>query len=329
MSTRATNATTSREQPPRSDEPRFELVAPVSFEAEAGTAGGSDEKLPARFTGTAYSGEMVPSYGAVIDLSSTRMAKRLPLLNSHWRDDVIGFVDSSSVGERIEVSGELFSDMEGCSAKKIARLAKRGAPYQMSVGLFGYRETFVPAGQSVKVNGREFTGPINVLSGGTVREVSIVTLGADWQADVTLLKQPTHQPTTARKPNMDEIDQLKAAVAELTEQLNAAKAEADALRAAAETARVDNRKAAVAALAAEVGQEFDADTVEAYVGLSDAAFRAVGAGLRALSKRSEGALLSEQAVETSGTRAAATAATPAVLSASEIYAARRSQAAAA
>ena len=49
----------------------------------------------------------------------------------------------------------------------------------MSVGLYAFTTESIPAGKSVNVNGQVFNGPVNVLRKGQVREVSIVTLGAD------------------------------------------------------------------------------------------------------------------------------------------------------
>ena len=49
----------------------------------------------------------------------------------------------------------------------------------MSVGLYSFTTESIPAGKSVNVNGQVFSGPLRVLRKGQVREVSIVTLGAD------------------------------------------------------------------------------------------------------------------------------------------------------
>jgi hypothetical protein len=140
----------------------------------------ADGALPARFEGVAYSGGFVPDYEVVIDLATTTFKQRLPLLDSHWRSDIIGVVESAANKDgAMTVSGRLFSDMAGSSAERIAHLAQRGVPFEMSVGLFAFTREWVPAGKSVTVNGQVFNGPVNVLRNGQVREVSIVTLGAD------------------------------------------------------------------------------------------------------------------------------------------------------
>jgi hypothetical protein len=151
----------------------FRLAAPLELKAGAGA-------LPDRFTGTAYSGGFVPDYEVVIDLASTTFNQKLPLLDNHYRGGIIGVVEgAASKGHRMTVSGRLFSDMPGSPAERIAQLAQRGVPFEMSVGLYAFTTESIPAGKSVNVNGQVFNGPVNVLRKGQVREVSIVTLGAD------------------------------------------------------------------------------------------------------------------------------------------------------
>lgn len=154
---------------------RLIAVAPLLLRA-----GATSSALPGRIDGTAYSGATVPGQSLVIDLSTTGFAAPMPLLYEHRRDAVVGVIEGGGkVGGRLEVSGRLFSDIPGGQAERIAQLAKRGVPLQLSVGLFYYSELFVAAGQQVTVNDRTVSGPVTVLSGGTVREVSVVALGAD------------------------------------------------------------------------------------------------------------------------------------------------------
>ncbi|HMC16034.1 MAG TPA: HK97 family phage prohead protease [Albitalea sp.] len=165
--------------------PEIRLSAPLELRAA------NDPKVPAQFSGVAYSGGLVPSFGCVIDISSTTLAQRMPLLMEHSRSDMIGVVETNSTaGNRITVGGKLFSDMPGTSAERLALLAQRGGVFQMSIGLFGYTEEVYPAGHAVTVNGKAMTGPVVVLRNGKVREVSIVTLGADHNTDVRMFRAP-------------------------------------------------------------------------------------------------------------------------------------------
>ena len=156
---------------------RIELKAPLSANVT------TDAKLPTRFSGTAYTGAAVSS-GLVIDLASTTVPQSMALLSEHGRTDIVGRVESTAKqGGQLIVAGTLFSDMEGRAAQ-VARLAARGFPFQMSVGLFDFSEQEVATGQRVAVNGRDVVGPAHILRNGTVREVSVVTLGVDPQTNV-------------------------------------------------------------------------------------------------------------------------------------------------
>ena len=129
----------------------------------------------------------MPGHGCVIALDSTKVNAPLPRLLEHVREAIVGSVTAATVaGHALTVSGRLFSDLAGSPAETVARLAMRGAPYQMSVGLFGCNEQIVLAGQSVNVNGRTFPGPIVVLRNGRMRDCSVVTLRAEYGATVAV-----------------------------------------------------------------------------------------------------------------------------------------------
>lgn len=184
------------------------LGAPIELKPAA--SGG----LPAKFSGTAYSGGYVPDYGIVIDMASTTYKQKMPLLDSHMRSEIIGVIDQAATQEgRMAVSGQIFSDMAGSSGERIAKLAQRGVPFEMSVGVYAFTREFFPAGKSVQVNGQTFNGPVTVLRNGQVREVSIVTLGADPRTESTFFDLPTGDASMTQT-----VEQLTAQVATLTAQ---------------------------------------------------------------------------------------------------------------
>jgi hypothetical protein len=210
-------ATTDRPEPKpaaREPAPRIDAVligAPLELKPSA--EGG----LPAKFSGTAYSGGFVPDYGVVIDMASTTYKSKMPLLDSHMRWEIIGVIEQATTeaSYQMSVGGRLFSDMPGSTAERIAQLAQRGVPFEMSVGLYAYTREYVPAGKSIQVNGQTFNGPVNVLRNGQVREVSIVTLGADPRTESTFFDLPTgDDPMTTQT-----IEQLTAQSAQLTAQV--------------------------------------------------------------------------------------------------------------
>jgi hypothetical protein len=192
------------------------LTAPLQLAAAA------DAALPAQFSGVAYSGGLAASHGVIIDLATTRFDATMPLLANHNRAEIIGVVDQiGNDGASLTVGGKLFSDIAGSGGEQIAQRAQRGAPYQMSVGLYEYNELWVSSGSSLTVNGKVVTGPVAVLQNGYVREVSIVALGADANTDAQFFSAPSDSSPTTQGSAMT-IEQLTARVAELTAQLAAA-----------------------------------------------------------------------------------------------------------
>lgn len=159
------------------DQAPFYLTAPLALAASS-----DPQAPPSRFSGIAYSGAVFSDWGerVVIDLASTQIEDAMPLLHEHQRKAVIGAVTAATNdGATLSVAGELFTDLDE-EAAQIAAKAARGARYQMSIGLFDVRTEVVPPTVApVTVNGQTLTGPLTVLRGGLVREVSIVTLGAD------------------------------------------------------------------------------------------------------------------------------------------------------
>ena len=197
--------------------------------------------LPAKFSGVAYSGGFVPGYGVVIDLDTTEFAQKMPLLADHDHRQMLGVItEGAKDGGKLTVSGALFADIPGSRAEQIAQFAQRGMPFQMSVGLFGFNELWVPAGKSEIVNGQEFQGPVTVLRNGKVREVSVVALGADPNTEAQFFNA---QPSNPQENSSMDLNALTARVAELTAELKTAKDSTQPLIEAAVKAERDRIKA--------------------------------------------------------------------------------------
>lgn len=175
--------------------PEIRLSAPLALLAPP-----PGKPLPAQFAGIAYTGGLVPSHGAVIDLASTTVPKSMALLAEHQREQIIGKVDDAGVrNNQIAVAGALYSDMIGTPAERIAQLAQRGTAFQLSIGLFNFSEEYVPAGITATVNGKSFAGPVTVMRNGVVRECSVVTLGADPHTSVELFSMPNSRDRQIRE----------------------------------------------------------------------------------------------------------------------------------
>jgi hypothetical protein len=155
-----------------------------------------DGALPTRFDGIAYSGEPMPSLNAVVDLATTQIEGRMPLLNEHNRDRIIGVIESARKdGGRLLVEGKLFADIPGQDGERLAEFAKRGLPLQMSMGLFNYTEDFIGRGQFATVNSRQLAGPMTVYRNGRVRECSIVAIGMDSRTSVRMFGNRAQKPS--------------------------------------------------------------------------------------------------------------------------------------
>lgn len=326
---------------PKHENPKdIRLTAPVELRAN----GNGADALPSTFTGVAYSGGVAPSHNIVIDLDSTNVPESMALLYQHDHREIVGLVKgaSKSADHQLIVAGSLFSDMAGSQAERIAQLSKREFPFQMSIGLFGYSEEWVPAGVSTTVNGRVIPGPITVLRNGTVRESSIVTLGADHRTSAQFFSQPDSNESGSDNDNATDtgntamtIEQLTAKVAELTAtnvalaaDLKAATDKAAEQVNAAEAAAKAQRETDVTALFAELGEK-PADAERAsFVAMSAGEFSATATRLRAMQaklKKADPKLFSDTVVGDAGTEGDKT--TAKVVNLSDIYTKRREQAA--
>lgn len=285
--------------------------APLTLDAPAG------DELPRNFKGIAYSGERVPGYNMVIDLASAKIEQRMPLLLQHDHSIIIGNINETGNSQTgLTVAGELFSDFDA-AAKDVALKAKRGVQYQMSVGAFNANAEFIPAGKGIVVNGREFSGPIDVLRDAHIRETSIVALGADSKARADIFSHQGGNAMTIEQLQA-RVAELEAANATLAGERDALKSENDTLKAASEQAVKDARLSEVKKLFADTGRTFSDEAAKPYLSLSVEAFGAISKDMRD-AKPANPKLFSEQA--TGG--GADNKGDAAKLSVTDIFAARR------
>jgi hypothetical protein len=163
----------------------FELVA----DQEAGADGKPKLK---RFAMTAYTGgAMNVGFGTpvVVDLAGLTVLRQAnPILKQHDADQIVGHTDKVEVSaQRLKVSGVMSG--VGDAAAEVQALAANGFPWQCSIGCSVQSREFVEAGQSVKVNGRTFEGPVIVARKTTLGEVSFVPIGADQNTSAVVAAQ--------------------------------------------------------------------------------------------------------------------------------------------
>jgi hypothetical protein len=266
------------------------------------SAAADGDALPTKFNGVAYSGDYVPGYDIVVDLESTEVPSDMPLLFQHNHGEYIGAVNRAErTAERITVAGELFSDIDA-TAEDIARKSQRGAKYQMSIGLYGggyHRE------KGATVNGRKFDGPVDVLRGAEVREVSIVALGADKNTSATVFALPnnterTEMPDTTLADLKAQLDAMRGQVQSLTDEREALRTELSAAKTELEAQQKDAREKSVKALFADLGRKYTEEEAAPYIGMSAEAFDAVSATLRSMGAANKGGLYGEVALSGKG-----------------------------
>jgi len=140
-------------------------------------AGGARPKI----VGTAYSGGKMSLPGwknpVVVDLSGMELPESVPLLANHENRTSarIGMVSASVKNNVLEISGEIIS--EGSEAADIVAQSKAGADWQLSIGA-DVKECELVRGKR-EVNGQVFDGPFYHVRKSSLREVSVVAVGAD------------------------------------------------------------------------------------------------------------------------------------------------------
>lgn len=127
-------------------------------------------------------GEMVPE---VLLASGAEFpsSRQVPLLDSHMRyssDNQLGStreikVDGDGLVGRLNFAKSSESQWEKVRDKHLT---------DVSVGYEVKSRTFVPKGDTQRIKGREFHGPVNVVTSWRLKEVSITPIGADEMAKI-------------------------------------------------------------------------------------------------------------------------------------------------
>ena len=134
-----------------------------------------------KVVGVAYSGGKMNLPGwqhpVVVDLAGMEIPESVPLLTNHENktDSRIGLISAAVRNNVLEITGELVSDSK--DAADIIAQGKAGADWQLSIGA-DVKECELVKG-SREVNGQEVEGPFYHIKKSTLREVSVVAVGAD------------------------------------------------------------------------------------------------------------------------------------------------------
>jgi hypothetical protein len=163
---------------------RFELTAAMEFDLAAGVPG-ADPAAPVlpRFSMVAYTGGLMRvaqwRYPVVVDFSGLAIpSQNRPIRVGHNPDRLVGHSSTIAIESgRLVAAGVL--SIPGADTDKVVAGARNGFPWQASIGTRVEKYDFIKEGQTVLVNGRQFTGPVNVVRRSTLGEISFVDIGAD------------------------------------------------------------------------------------------------------------------------------------------------------
>jgi hypothetical protein len=294
------------------DKDEKKAAATVTLQFSAVSIPGTTPEQPTGLQGIAYSGGVIPGYGAlgdsIIDLSNAQFAPNLFLLVNHDPDQRAGRVTLSVDQNRLLVQGQ-FSQATS-SGKQVAAEFAEGAPWRLSVGIQSDLEYSqekmlrMVNGQMVSVNS-VFTSP-------RILEISLVPAGADPRTSATAFSafaDPSlfQSYEDAPMPSPDEI--------RLTAETETLKGQVIALQQQITEQRVKE----VDALFADLGQTPQAAERQQFIDLPASTFALVASKLREGAKSPAPAHLFKP--QTAGEGSQAT--TAKIPSPNTIFAARR------
>lgn len=194
----------------------LEASATIEFEAAAG-----EGVAPlAKFKMVANNGNPMRlagwRYPVVVDFAGLNIpSQSRPTRMNHDADQGVGHTDSISVkGGQLVASGIVSRDT--AAARDVVASGKNGFPWQASVGMSADEVEFIKEGEAVTVNGKQFSGPLNVARKSTLGEISFVDLGADDKTTVKVAAGKKPEPTDDEEVEElgDEEAAMEAALAE-------------------------------------------------------------------------------------------------------------------
>lgn len=181
---------------------------------EIESAEGSEEKLPS-FTMNAYTGASMRLEGffhpVIVDLSGVKVqGKQIPMYRQHDPLKIVGHGTAEISADGITASGVVSADNE--HSREVVTSAKRGFPWQASIGAGIDRMEFVKPGEKGTVNGKVVTGPILIARQTSLSEISFVPRGADRRTSVKVAAQSL---TLAQLHSSRRADTQPATLAEI------------------------------------------------------------------------------------------------------------------
>lgn len=159
-----------------------------------------------KVSGIAYSGALIPNFGLyqnfIVDVSSLSIPKKkTALLKDHVPSLAIGHASATKEENRVIVEGLISKKVK--EGADVVSLAEDDFEWEMSIGVY---DGFLEPDFTGEVNGIKVE-KANVLRNGVLREVSVVSLGADMNTSMNILKM---NPSKIQENEMEkEIKKLK------------------------------------------------------------------------------------------------------------------------
>ncbi len=205
------------------------LSEPGALEIEAAADGGDGQSRLPRFTMVAYTGGPMRvggwRYPLVVDLAGMAIpSQNRPIRFGHDMAAGVGHTDSIRITEgQLVATGIVSRDTD--AAREIVASARNGFPWQASIGAAVEQFEFVKENQAVTVNGRDLTGPLNVVRRATLGEISFVDLGADAGASARVAASASQESDAMEKTKTDETPKTDVTTGAETPKADTPKAE--------------------------------------------------------------------------------------------------------
>ncbi len=192
--------------------------APKWIEAAA-EVDGKPAGLP-RFSMTAYTGGPMRlsgwRYPVILELSGLSIpSPNRPIRMGHDAAQGVGHTDAITIENGQLVAGGVVSRDTG-AAKEVIISSRNGFPWQASIGASVEDAEFIREGQKAVVNGREWSGPLNIVRKATLGEISFVDLGADGETSARVAANATEgeiNPDTEAQVIEQETTEVKTDIA--------------------------------------------------------------------------------------------------------------------
>ncbi|MFA5430648.1 MAG: hypothetical protein WC329_05780 [Candidatus Omnitrophota bacterium] len=215
--------------------------APVTIEAAKDATGQPTFSILA-YTGGAMKVSGWGGIPVVIDLAGLSLgAKSSPVLLNHDSRQIVGHSTNKTKGMKdVRIDGTVSG--AGAAALEVVESAKRGFPWQASVGVDVLKAVEYPEGRKALANGMEFEGPVIIARKAKLYETSFVALGADEHTTAKVAAEADFLDVEQEENNMDDLKK--------SADLEAAKAVEEAKKLEAEKASEAAKKAEMAKLEA-------------------------------------------------------------------------------